>query len=413
MSGGDVRFDVVVIGAGAAGMMCAAQAGQRGRRVLLIEHYPVLGEKIRISGGGRCNFTNVNAGPGNFLSPQSGFLPLGARALHAARFHRAGRAHGIALSREEARAALLRRHRARHHRDAEGGVRSRRRRLAHAVPGRRRRARRRRVSHRDADGRGARRIARHRHRRPHGAEDRRDAVRLPHRRAVRSCRRAAVAGAGAAGVAARGAGAATAISPASPSTSRSRAAAGAFARTCCSRIAGSPARRSCRFRRTGTAARRSSIDLLPGRRARAAWLIARARVDARASTRCSRERLPQRFAQAVVRGARASRCRCDSCPKSGCARSPQRLHRVAAAAVRHARLQQGRGDARRRRHARAVVARRWRRRSVPGPLLHRRSRRRHRLARRLQFPVGVVVGPRRRAARLTRARRSSGPRRFR
>src|SRR6185369_2110115 len=68
MSGGDVRFDVVVIGAGAAGMMCAATAGLRRRRVLLIEHYPVLGEKIRISGGGRCNFTNLNVGPGNFLS---------------------------------------------------------------------------------------------------------------------------------------------------------------------------------------------------------------------------------------------------------------------------------------------------------------------------------------------------------
>jgi predicted Rossmann fold flavoprotein len=64
----DARYDVVVIGAGAAGMMCAATAGLRGRRVLLIEHYPILGEKIRISGGGRCNFTNINAGPGNFLS---------------------------------------------------------------------------------------------------------------------------------------------------------------------------------------------------------------------------------------------------------------------------------------------------------------------------------------------------------
>ena len=69
----DARFDVVVIGAGAAGMMCAATAGQRGRSVLLIEHYPILGEKIRISGGGRCNFTNVNAGPGNYLSRNPAF----------------------------------------------------------------------------------------------------------------------------------------------------------------------------------------------------------------------------------------------------------------------------------------------------------------------------------------------------
>ncbi|MGB2817918.1 MAG: NAD(P)/FAD-dependent oxidoreductase, partial [Burkholderiaceae bacterium] len=56
-------WDAIVIGAGAAGMMCAAVAGQRGARVLLIDHAGKLGEKIRISGGGRCNFTNVNAGP--------------------------------------------------------------------------------------------------------------------------------------------------------------------------------------------------------------------------------------------------------------------------------------------------------------------------------------------------------------
>jgi predicted Rossmann fold flavoprotein len=66
-------YDVVVIGAGAAGMMCAARAGQRGRRVLLVDHYPKLGEKIRISGGGRCNFTNVNAGPANYLSQNPDF----------------------------------------------------------------------------------------------------------------------------------------------------------------------------------------------------------------------------------------------------------------------------------------------------------------------------------------------------
>ncbi len=67
------RFDVVVIGAGAAGMMCAATAGQRGRSVLLVEHYAKLGEKIRISGGGRCNFTNINTGPSNFLSQSPDF----------------------------------------------------------------------------------------------------------------------------------------------------------------------------------------------------------------------------------------------------------------------------------------------------------------------------------------------------
>jgi predicted Rossmann fold flavoprotein len=62
------HFDAIVVGAGAAGMLCAALAGQRGRRVLLIEHYGIVGEKIRISGGGRCNFTNIDSSPANFLS---------------------------------------------------------------------------------------------------------------------------------------------------------------------------------------------------------------------------------------------------------------------------------------------------------------------------------------------------------
>ncbi|VCU70200.1 N-methyltryptophan oxidase [Pigmentiphaga humi] len=66
--GGAAVFDLAVIGAGAAGMMCAAVAGQRGRRVVLIDHARRLAEKIRISGGGRCNFTNRDAGPANFIS---------------------------------------------------------------------------------------------------------------------------------------------------------------------------------------------------------------------------------------------------------------------------------------------------------------------------------------------------------
>jgi len=66
-------FDIAVIGAGAAGMMCAAVAGQLGRRVVLIDHAPRLAEKIRISGGGRCNFTNLYAGPANYLSANPHF----------------------------------------------------------------------------------------------------------------------------------------------------------------------------------------------------------------------------------------------------------------------------------------------------------------------------------------------------
>ena len=68
-----MRFDAIVIGAGAAGMMCAARAGQRGKSVLLIDHYPKLGEKIRISGGGRCNFTNIHCSPANFISQNPHF----------------------------------------------------------------------------------------------------------------------------------------------------------------------------------------------------------------------------------------------------------------------------------------------------------------------------------------------------
>jgi len=66
-------FDVVVIGAGAAGMMCALEAARRGRRVLVLDHANAAGEKIRISGGGRCNFTNLHNAPDRFISQNPGF----------------------------------------------------------------------------------------------------------------------------------------------------------------------------------------------------------------------------------------------------------------------------------------------------------------------------------------------------
>jgi predicted Rossmann fold flavoprotein len=68
-----MHYDVVVLGAGAAGMMCAFEAGKRGRRVLLLEHAERVGQKILISGGGRCNFTNVHAKAENFLSENPHF----------------------------------------------------------------------------------------------------------------------------------------------------------------------------------------------------------------------------------------------------------------------------------------------------------------------------------------------------
>ncbi len=68
-----MKTDVIIIGSGAAGMMCALQAGQRGRSVVLLDHAKKLAEKIRISGGGHCNFTNINTKPENFISDNPNF----------------------------------------------------------------------------------------------------------------------------------------------------------------------------------------------------------------------------------------------------------------------------------------------------------------------------------------------------
>ncbi|HWA94817.1 MAG TPA: aminoacetone oxidase family FAD-binding enzyme [Terracidiphilus sp.] len=78
------KFDVVVIGAGAAGMMCAAVAGQRGRRVALLEHNAQPGRKVLISGGGRANFTNIHAKPENYISDNPHFVKS-ALALYTPR----------------------------------------------------------------------------------------------------------------------------------------------------------------------------------------------------------------------------------------------------------------------------------------------------------------------------------------
>lgn len=67
------KFDVVIVGAGAAGLFCAGVAGQLGLKVLILDHGKAVAEKIRISGGGRCNFTNLDTGPSNFLSDNPRF----------------------------------------------------------------------------------------------------------------------------------------------------------------------------------------------------------------------------------------------------------------------------------------------------------------------------------------------------
>lgn len=88
-------FDVIVIGAGAAGMMCAAEAGKRGKSVLLIDHYHKIGEKIRISGGGRCNFTNIHTRPESFLSNNPHFCRSALARYTPHDFVKLVESHGI------------------------------------------------------------------------------------------------------------------------------------------------------------------------------------------------------------------------------------------------------------------------------------------------------------------------------
>lgn len=88
--------DVVVIGAGAAGLMCAAVAGQRGQRVVLLDHASRLAEKIRISGGGRCNFTNIGTTWQQFLSANPAFCRSALAAYTPEDFLALVRSHGIA-----------------------------------------------------------------------------------------------------------------------------------------------------------------------------------------------------------------------------------------------------------------------------------------------------------------------------
>ena len=91
------RFDVVILGAGAAGMFAAIEAGRRGRSVLVVDHAAAPGEKIRISGGGRCNFTNTRAAPGCYISGNPRFCISALKRFTAADFIARVKARGIAF----------------------------------------------------------------------------------------------------------------------------------------------------------------------------------------------------------------------------------------------------------------------------------------------------------------------------
>jgi len=90
-----IQYDVIIIGGGASGLMCAATAGYRGRSVLVIEHTKKLGRKILMSGGGRCNFTNIHNGPSNFLSANPHFCKSALNRYPAAQFIELVERHGI------------------------------------------------------------------------------------------------------------------------------------------------------------------------------------------------------------------------------------------------------------------------------------------------------------------------------
>jgi predicted Rossmann fold flavoprotein len=90
-----LKKDVIIIGAGAAGMMCAMEAGKRGRSVLLLDHATKLAEKIRISGGGRCNFTNRHTTPANFLSHNPHFCRSALARFTPQHFTALVERHGI------------------------------------------------------------------------------------------------------------------------------------------------------------------------------------------------------------------------------------------------------------------------------------------------------------------------------
>src|ERR1044071_5327696 len=90
-----MKVDVIVIGGGAAGLVCAFVAGGRGRRVVLLEHNERVGRKIEISGGGRCNFTNINTTAGNFISRNPHFAKSALARYTPADFIALVEKHGI------------------------------------------------------------------------------------------------------------------------------------------------------------------------------------------------------------------------------------------------------------------------------------------------------------------------------
>ncbi len=99
--------DVLIIGAGAAGMMCAIEAGKRKRKIILLDHSEKIGRKILISGGGRCNFTNINTNANSFVSQNPHFCKSALARFTPQDFISLVKKHGIKFHEKKFRPIVL------------------------------------------------------------------------------------------------------------------------------------------------------------------------------------------------------------------------------------------------------------------------------------------------------------------
>ena len=383
-----------MIGAGAAGMMCAATAGQRGRRVVLIDHYDKVGEKIRISGGGRCNFTNLHATHRDFLSRNPDFCRSALARYTPRDFIALVESHGIRYHEKTLGQLFCDGAREADHRHAGRRVREGRRGVAPAVRGAR-----------ACGARAAGFVV------DTGAGPLRCAslviatggLTVPKIGATPFAYRIAEQF-GLAVVPPKPALVPLSFDPELLARYGDLSGVSLDAEAWCGGgrfregllfthrgLSGPAILQVSSYWQANDASQPIHIDLLPGVDARA-WLAAERRSKSLLSTLLA-QRLPKRFAQqwCEAHGVDKPVVQLSDRALDDAVASTQRLAR---AALGHARLQQGRGHARRRRHARPLVeddggGRRAR------PLLHRRGRGRHRPPRRLQLPVGLGLRPRR------------------
>ena len=379
--------------------MCAIEAGRRGRRVAILERASRPGKKILISGGGRCNFTNIHCRPENFLSENPHFAKSALARYTPADFLALVEKHRIPWHEKNARPALLR--------PLSSDILNML--LAEATeagshPSMRHKHHRSRVTI-DAFhvANTQRRIPRLRSRRRHGRplhpQNGRNQLRLRPRPPVRPQNHRTSPRACSASFSALPISNASAISPASQAEVIATVGRRQLRREACSSpTAASAVRPSCKSLLTGTPAQLSrSIS----HRSNRSLLNSSSHRDLPTVRAHLRTVLPQRLADRLL----------DLDPPAGWSNSRPRsmggpLASLAHHARRHRGLREGRSHRRRHRHRRALRQNHGEPHSRP--LLHRRSRRRHRPSRRIQLPVGLGLWGCRRTRYLTRAAMHSG-----